>query len=158
MKMRRHDREVTSPAKIQAIFSDANVCRLAFSAEDAPYIVPLSYGWQQENGEYVLYFHGAATGRKLDLLRQNPKVGFELDCGYQLKAAEAACGFSAAFRSIIGTGKLEELTSPEEKRAGLACILAHYSPRKDWSFPDAMLERTCVLRLRIASLCAKEHE
>lgn len=158
MPMRRADREVTEPAKIQAIFHDAAVCRLAFSAEDAPYIVPLSFGWQQENGEYVLYFHGANAGRKLELLKQNPHVGFELDCGYALKPAELACGFSAAFRSIIGTGTLEALTDPADKRAGLTCLMAHYSPRRDWAFPEEMLARICVLRLRVTSLCGKEHE
>ncbi len=158
MKMRRADREITDPSALQAIFQEASVCRLAFFAEDAPYIVPLSFGWQQEAGHYVLYFHGAPEGRKLELLKQNPHVGFELDCGYRLKPAETACGFSAAFRSIIGTGTLERLTQPEEQRAGLACIMAHYSSRGDWSFPEKMLEHTCVLRLRVTSLCGKEHE
>lgn len=158
MKMRRADREITDPSALQAIFQEASVCRLAFSAEDAPYIVPLNFGWQQEAGHYVLYFHGAPEGRKLELLKQNPHVGFELDCGYRLKSGETACGFSAAFRSIIGTGTLERLTQPEEQRAGLACIMAHYSSRNDWSFPEKMLEHTCVLRLRVTSLCGKEHE
>lgn len=159
MPMRRADREVTDPAKIQAILEEAQVCRLAFSAADAPYIVPLSFGWQQEaGGGYVLYFHGANAGRKLELLAQNPHVGFELDCGYTLKPSESACGFSAAFRSIIGTGTMELLTDPEEKRAGLTCLMAHYSPRRDWAFPEEMLARICVLRLRVRSLCGKEHE
>ena len=156
--MRRKDREVTDPQTIQDILSRCTVCRLGFCDQGRAYIVPLSFGWAAENGTYTFYFHGAAEGRKIDLIRANGRAGFELDTGCQLHPAEKACGWSAAFQSIIGEGPVSFVEDPEEKRKALARIMAHNTGREDWEFPDAMLSATCVYRLTAEELSCKEHE
>ena len=70
-------------------------------------IVPVNYGYLYENGKYSFYFHGAKAGRKYELSKSEPKVGFEIDGKYKLLESETACDFSAAFQSVIGTGMLE---------------------------------------------------
>lgn len=117
MNMRRADREVREPERIEGILSECQVCRVGFQDGPETYIVPMSFGWQKRDGGYVLYFHGASEGRKRELIRSGPQVGFEMDCGYALKPAAMACGFTAAFRSIIGSGRMEEVTDLQEKQA-----------------------------------------
>ena len=58
-------------------------------------------------------------GRKVDLVRRNGWAGFELDTGYRLQGAEAACGYTAAFQSVIGEGPIRVVETAEEKRRGL---------------------------------------
>lgn len=53
-------------------------------------MVPVNFGHTVEGGRHVFYFHGAAEGRKVDLVRRNGWAGFELDTGYRLQGAEAA--------------------------------------------------------------------
>lgn len=156
--MRRKDREVTDPQTIQDILSRCTVCRLGFCDGDRAYIVPLSFGWAVENGTYTFYFHGAQEGRKIDLIRANGRAGFELDTGYQLHPADKACGWSAAFQSILGEGPVSFVEDPAEKRKALTRIMAHNTGREDWEFPDAMLNATCVYRLTAEELSCKEHE
>ena len=51
---------------------------------DRVYIVPLNFGYAEENGKRVFYFHSAKSGRKLDLIAGTPSVGFELDVNLSL--------------------------------------------------------------------------
>ncbi|MDP1989561.1 MAG: pyridoxamine 5'-phosphate oxidase family protein, partial [Syntrophales bacterium] len=64
--MRREEREIRDQAEIQAIMKEALVCRLGFSDEGMPYIVPMNFGL----GERCLYLHCAREGRKLDIIRK----------------------------------------------------------------------------------------
>ena len=65
--MRRKDREITDFDEIMKIIAKCDTCRLALFDEEFPYIVPLNFGTDVENGELYLYFHGANVGTKLDL-------------------------------------------------------------------------------------------
>lgn len=68
--MRRKEREICDPEEMESIISRACVCRLAMCEGYAPYVVPLCFGYE---GEY-LYFHSATEGRKLEILKKNPRV------------------------------------------------------------------------------------
>lgn len=93
--MRRTDREVTDPEKIQDIVNRCTCCRIGFNDIGEVYIVPLNFGYQKNGDTYVVYFHGAHEGRKIDLIKKNPKVCFEMDTNYKLTEADIACGYSA---------------------------------------------------------------
>ena len=76
--MRRKDREITDKQQINAIIEACDCCRIAFPAEDAPYIVPLNFGYTDDKNKRTLYFHGAKEGRKIDLINKTDYVGFEI--------------------------------------------------------------------------------
>ena len=63
--MRRSEQEITNRAEIEEIISKAQVCRIALSENDTPYIIPVCFGCEGD----ALYFHSAKMGRKLDILR-----------------------------------------------------------------------------------------
>ena len=155
--MRRQDRAVTDPEKIQAVIDDCEVCRLGFQDGRGVYVVPVNFGHAVENGRHIFYFDGAQEGRKLDLVRRNGRAGFELDTGYRLQGAGEACGYTAAFQSVIGEGPIRVVETAEEKRRGLAAIMRQATCRGDWTFPDAAVDAVCVLRLDAEELSCKEH-
>ena len=99
--MRRQDRAVTAPEKVRAVINACEVCRLGLQDGRGVYVVPVNFGHTVEGGRHVFYFHGAAEGRKVDLVRRNGWAGFELDTGYRLQGAEAACGYTAADRKSV---------------------------------------------------------
>ena len=156
--MRRKDREITDPAKIEAILQRCTCCRVGFWDGKEVYIVPLNFGYEKTDGSYTLYFHGAKEGRKVDLIERYPHVGFEMDTDFALQQAEIACGFSARFLSIIGSGEIAIVTDPAEKLLGLACIMQRYTGKDDWTYNEKMLDATAVFRIRVTELCGKEHE
>ena len=155
--MRRQDREIKDPEKILSIIAACPYCHLGFSDQGKPYVVPVNFGHTVEGGRHVFYFHGAAEGRKVDLVRRNGWAGFELDTGYRLQGAEAACGYTAAFQSVIGEGPIRVVETAEEKRRGLAAIMRQATCCGDWTFPDAAGDAVCVLRLDAEELSCKEH-
>ncbi len=156
--MRRKDREVTDKAKIDDIIRRCTCCRLGFYDKGEVYIVPLNFGCSVKDDKYVLYFHGAKEGRKMELISENPQVGFEMDTDYKLITSDVACGCTVRFQSIIGKGTVSLVTDSEEKRLGLSVLMEHNTGKREWSFDDAMVEEVAVFKLDITGLSCKEHE
>ena len=157
-EMRRQDRRITDPAVIRAVLDKCRTLHLGLVEDGRAYIVPLNYGWTEENGRYILYAHSAAEGRKIDLIRGGADVGFEMETGVEYFDADTACGWGNRYESIIGEGRATLLSTPEEKRQALAAIMAHYSARKDYTFEYAMVNLVQVIQIDVTALSCKIHE
>ncbi len=73
--MRRRERAVTDWNHVLEIIQSCDCCRVAFSEPDGPYIVPMNFGIESsQEGQMVLYFHGASAGKKGELMQKNPCV------------------------------------------------------------------------------------
>lgn len=76
--MRRKDREVTDFDKIMEVVESCDCFRLGLVDEDnLPYIVPLNFGYEADDGRLYLFFHGAKTGHKAELLKHTSKVSLK---------------------------------------------------------------------------------
>lgn len=156
--MRRKDREITDAAVIEDIISRCTCCRLGFYDGEEVYIVPLNFGYEVIDHSYVLYFHGAKEGRKIDLIQKNPRVGFEMDTNYKLKKADIACGHSARFESIVGNGVVSMVSETDEKRRGLSLLMDHNAGKRVWDFDEKMLTAVSVFKLTVTNLSCKVHD
>ncbi|MDO4792878.1 MAG: pyridoxamine 5'-phosphate oxidase family protein [Filifactor alocis] len=154
--MRRKDKEVTDIDKINEIIDSCDCCRLGFYDRGSVYIVPLNFGHLYEDGRHVFYFHGAKQGRKIDLIKEAPSVGFELDTNCRILENELACEFSASYQSIIGTGRVSFVQEMQEKKQALVRIMQHNSQKKEWEFSDKMAASVCVYKLEVEELCCKQ--
>lgn len=149
--MRRSEREITDRTEIEEIVRKASICRLALSDNGTPYIVPVCFGYEND----TLYFHSATEGRKLDILKRNNRVCFEMDIETKLVVAEKACGWGMKYRCVIGSGTASVVQDPAEKRKGLDAIMRQYSgPEGDYS--QEALNRTTVIKVEIESLTGKQ--
>lgn len=157
-EMRRQDRRITDPAVIRMVLDKCRTLHLGLVEDGRAYIVPLNYGWAEENGCYTLYAHSATEGRKVELIAGGADVGFEMECGITYFDAETACGWGNRYESIIGEGRATLLSTPEEKRQALAAIMAHYSARRDYTFEDAMVDLVQVIKIDVTALSCKIHE
>ena len=156
--MRRKDREVTDPAKIRRIIQDSDCCRLGFADQGSVYIVPLSFGYEETDGKRIFYFHSAPEGRKIDLIGEGARVGFELDTHYKLNEAPEAAGYSARFQSVIGTGRIRRVEDMEQKIHAFECLMEHYTGKTGWEYPPQMVRQTAILLMEVEELACKEHE
>lgn len=163
--MRRKDREVTDKAHIYEIMKSCHCCRIGLYDNGQVYIVPMNFGEVIEEEKITLYFHSAKEGRKIDLIKQNPRVGFEMDTNYQLKTGEQACHYSAKYQSIIGEGIAEIVENSIEKTEGLKAIMRHatgqkesmeHATGKEWEFKEEMIEAVCVFKLMVDKISCKE--
>ena len=119
---------------IEALLRTAVVGRIAccghgLSGDGRPYLVPLAYGYDGD----AIYAH-SGPGRKLDLMRAEPRVTFEVD------DAEA----SDRWRSVIAEGTFEEIDDPQQRHAALAVIYGADG------VPD-LGAQTVVFRIRLTS-------
>lgn len=153
--MRRSDRERTDREWIAATLRDARVCHLGLVDAGAPYVVPVSFGY---DGRHV-YIHSAPEGRKLRALQREPRVcvQFEVDC--QPVRAARACAWGMRFRSVVGFGTAAFVTDPAQKRHGLQTIMAQYAgPGHEFTFADDEVARTTVIRVHLEQLTGKQVE
>ena len=159
IKMRRRDREITDNEKIKEIIKACDCCRLGLNDNGKVYIVPLNFGFTEENEKYTFYFHGAKTGRKLDIIKQNNNAGFELDTNHQIYTkGDKACDYTARFQSIIGNGKITIIENSDEKMKALLELMKHNTGKTEWEFDERMIKAVTVFKLEVAEMSCKEHE
>ncbi|MDL2229470.1 pyridoxamine 5'-phosphate oxidase family protein [Treponema sp. OttesenSCG-928-L16] len=157
--MRRKDREVTDINEILKIIDACKVCRLGLSDENRPYIVPLNFGYSFEGNELTLYFHSAQSGQKLDILKNNPQLCFEVDDGHALIEGSQACDHGFAYRSVIGFGKAVIITGRDEKVRALNILMKHQTGiERDYEYDDRHLNAVCVYKMICSSFTGKQRE
>ena len=152
--MRKANREISDQSTIRAIMEEALVCRIGLCDDGTPYVVPMNFGL----GENCLFLHCATEGRKLDILRQNDRVCFEMDFLRKIKRGSLSCEWGAQYDSVIGFGRAILVEDPAEKRFALDRIMDHYRAPGPYAYPDDILSKTTILRIEIESITGKSHE
>ncbi len=150
--MRRKDREITDRTEIDAIIRSEKLMHLALVDGDMPFLVPVFYAF--DNG--ALYFHSAQAGTKIEILKRNNNVCFEISVDHGFIESDEACDFEARHRTVIGVGKALFVEDATEKIKALDLIVAHFS-EKTFEYPKTNLERTAVIRIDIVSIKGKKH-
>jgi len=148
--MRRKDKEITDRQQVDSIIEKAIICRLGLAVGNKPYIVPLCFGYDGDS----LYFHSALAGRKLDIIRENNNVCFEIESDINMVDADKACNWSVRYKSVIGFGKAHIINDPESVRRALDVIMEHYSNRP-FEYPDDKVAKTAVIRVDIEEMSGK---
>ena len=153
--MRRKDREILDKNIIKDFITKEQVMRIAFYDEGEIYIVPINYGFIEDSGNYIFYFHGAQAGHKYELSMKSPNIGFEIDGKYELLEADIACDYSAKFQSVIGTGKISIVVDKDEKIKGLNILMKQASGKDTWTYSEEMLNAVAVYRIDVEKLSCK---
>ena len=153
--MRRSDREITDKSEIIKIIDKCDVCRIALSDNNIPYIVPMNFGYQYVDGKLNLYFHGAKEGKKLDIIAINPLACFEMDCSHKLIEAPNAWEYTMEYESVIGNGTIYLCTEKSEKILALTQLMQKYAKGKVFTFPDRVIESAAIFRLEVSEFTGK---
>jgi uncharacterized protein len=150
--MRRGEKEITGSNEIHAIINQCRFVRIALTDGDRPYIVPVCFGFEPG----FIYFHCAHEGLKIDSIKRNPKVCFQMDCDSEIVRSEAACNWGLRFKSVIGYGVAEIIGDKAAKSRILSIIMRKYSAEAaPFHFSDESLLKTCIVAIAVTSLTAK---
>jgi uncharacterized protein len=152
--MRRSEREIEDPAEINAILQAAPVCRIAMAAGNHPYIVPVNFA---VSGHH-LYFHCARRGKKIDMLRDNPSICFEVDIPGDLRGADTACSWGMKYKSVIGFGEAYFIEGGSEKKKALGILMKKYTGGDSLSYDDTILDKVLVIGVRIETMSGKRSD
>jgi nitroimidazol reductase NimA-like FMN-containing flavoprotein (pyridoxamine 5'-phosphate oxidase superfamily) len=150
--MRRKEREITERADIDAIILSERVMHLALSDDNRPFLVPVFYAYDGT----ALYVHSAQAGTKIDILKRNNAVCFEISVDNGIIESDLACDFEAKHRTVIGFGKAVFIEDEAEKIRVLDLIVSRFSDKK-FEYPKNKVTHTAVIRIEIDSIKGKSH-
>lgn len=153
--MQRPDRKIHDFNELKEIVQKADVCRIAFATDGTPYIVTLSFGYEWKE-HLIIYFHGAKKGKKIDLLKKNNLVCFEMDIEHEIIKEGKACDWGMKYRSIVGMGRLKIVEDIEEKRKGLDLIMDHYGYKGEKDYNKKIFSVTEILKLDVTEMVGKK--
>ena len=155
--MRRKDREVLDPIKIKEVIEKSQIIRIGYYDNGEVYIVPVNYGFKEEDGKYTFYFHGASAGRKFELSKNGCSVGFELESSANVVINDdVACRSTCLFHSVIGNGKVSLVIDQKEKEDSLNLIMNHFTGRSAHKFEEVYFKIVAIYKLEVEKLSCKE--
>ncbi len=149
--MRRKEKEIKDRSEIEKIIARADTAKIGLCDNDQPYIVPVNFGFENNS----LYFHCAPEGRKIDIIRKNNNVCFEIDIDHEMTVSDTACEWNFKYKSVIGFGKAVIIDDLDGKKKALDIIMGHYSD-KAFSYRDDRVDGILIVRIEIESMTGKQ--
>lgn len=153
---RRRGNEIIDEEQKRTLVRRGNHITIAMSKDDNPYIVTMSYGWDEAGN--CLYFHCANKGDKLDYVLANPRVCATIikDNGY----LETRCDHD--YETLVIRGPMRVVDSLEEKKHGLQVLLNHLEKDPQPIFDrnikdDRSYDTVTILRLDLESVIGKKY-
>jgi len=152
--VRRKDKEITDKGELEEVLANALVGRLGTCANEMPYITPLNFTYDKESCK--IFLHCANEGKKLENIRINPNVCFEVEEVKGVIVKQPTCASSVAYRSVILFGRIKIVSDVKAKAYALQKLVDKYAPQNPKvPFTDAMLNKTNVLEIEIREMTAK---
>lgn len=151
-EMRRKEKQLGQEL-VDGILSQGEYGTLATIGENGyPHSLPLSY----EYFDGKIYFHGALEGKKLDDIRNNPRVSFSVVTDTNVVPKK----FSTAYKSVIVYGKANIIEGEEKKKALLRLIEKYSSSfmENGKKYVDKAASKTAVVEITIEHMTGKENK
>ena len=144
--------EIKDPVKIREIIKKGLVCHLALVDRGKPYLVSMNYGFRVNS----IYLHSALEGRKIDIIRKNPDVCFQVITGTRLTTGPDACGdWTMKYRSVTGFGRAYLISEDGEKIEAMQILMDQYTTKGPFEFTPERLAETMVIRIDIDEMTGK---
>lgn len=113
----------TDKEEMERILREEDLGRLGLAADNEPYIVPINYTYCDGR----IFFHCALEGQKLDFIRKNPNVCFEVSRQHGRPAPHAGNLCDAPFESVICYGVARIVDDLKERQEVLNEFQARFS-------------------------------
>ncbi len=153
--MRKSKKEILDKAVIIELLNTCHTGRLGTVGKDGyPMVKPLNFAYH----EGKLYFHSAKEGEKIDDIKRDSRVCFEVDLPIAyVSAKNQPCEAEYLYQSVIIKGKAHIIEDREEKLFALRCLMEKYQPGDDYGgFPEEKLAITGIVRIDIEEMTGKE--
>jgi len=152
--MQRKNQEIIDRNVIEEILSKSLICRIGMICNGVPYIVPLNYGYTMN----AIYIHSASEGKKIDILKANNKVCFEIEDTTEIIKKDLSCDWATKYRSLIGYGTIEIINDEEQKKRGLDIIMAQHGKKENTVYKETQVEKIVILKLTIERVTGKQSQ
>jgi uncharacterized protein len=142
------------PQAITAFLEQAPVGRLGTCGDGQPYVTPVAFCYHDQH----FYVHTGPTGRKMENIRGNPRVCFEVDELERVHLGPSACRHSMRYTSVVALGTARLVHDETLKRQALTWLVRKYAPGEpDDEFTAQEMVGVEVLEIEIEELTAKQN-
>ncbi len=153
--MRRKQKEIQDRRVMMDILRSASVGHLGtINSEGRAMVKPVNFVYHEGR----IYFHSACEGEKINDIRRDGRVCFEIDepIGF-VEAIHQPCEARYRFRSIIIRGQAAIVMNREERISALQALMGKYQPAGNWpGFPEEKLALTTVVKITIDEMTGKQ--
>ncbi|MDR2404785.1 MAG: pyridoxamine 5'-phosphate oxidase family protein [Deltaproteobacteria bacterium] len=139
--------------KILELLKTSSTGHLATVGEDGyPYVTPVHFVYQDP----FIFIHGNPKGTKIENLKENPKVSFELTKELGLLQADEACETNTRFESVIVKGVARVLAERDRAEGILMDFVRKYTPQHmDKALPVEKIKMTGIIEIKIEAITGK---
>lgn len=150
--MRRPEKQIHDKKVLETILKGVIICRIGLCKDNIPYVVPMNFAYCDN----AIYLHAAKAGKKMDIIRENPLVCFEMEYGAEVIPAATSCGWSMKYYSIIGQGNAFLIMDEEDKTRALNLLMEKYAGEKKPLYSGDILEKVAIIRIDITEMTGKK--
>lgn len=153
--MRKQKKEIKDRAVIIGLLNSSHVGRLGTVGKDGyPMVKPLNFAYHDGK----IYFHTALEGEKIEDIRRDDRVCFEVDFPIAfVRGDENPCKAEYLYRSVIIKGRASIIEERAEKVFALECLMRKYQPEGSYgAFSEEKLAITGIVRIDIEEMVGKE--
>lgn len=147
--MRKESRQMSAEWAFEVLDKAPYITVSMADEEEQPYGLPLSL---VRTDEKTFYFHCALEGKKLDILKHNPRVCLSAVTKCKPTVGPKDGSFTLEFKSAIAFGTAEIIEDDTEKIAALRAICERFLPQHMDAFDVSIarsLGRTAVVRITV---------
>lgn len=148
------NRITTDPKTIKKILDGCEACYMGMIDQHGkPYVLPFNFGYE----EGIIYLHSALTGKKIDILKNNPDVCICFSTDHQLfhRHEPVACSYGMKYRSVLAFGKIDFIEDYNTKVKVLNIIMRKYAGR-NFEYNAPAVNNVCIYQLAPTKIEAKE--
>ena len=147
--MRKESRQMSADWALE-VFDKAAYITVSMTGKDGnPYGLPLSL---VRTDERTFWFHCATEGKKLDILKANPKVFLSAVTRCRPLRGPKDGSFTLEFQSATAVGIAEIVEDESTKKEALKAICQRFLPEQMDGFEEAIsrsIHRTAVVRITL---------
>lgn len=139
--------------QIESLLLEENVGRLAtLNLNGFPYVTPVHFVYFKRK----IYIHGLIKGQKINNIKNDRKVCFEVDKMEKFLLSELPCDVNTEYSSVIILGEAKILSNEDEKIEALKKIVKKYTPSLvGGEFPKKILKATSVIEVSVIECTGK---
>lgn len=151
-KMRRKEKEIKEKTELLEILEKSMICRIAFSDNNFPYIVPMNFCF----ADNAIYLHSAKEGKKIEIIKKNSNVCFETEYDCAVRGSGTPCTTGMIFRSVIAAGTASIVSDKEKKAEILSLFAEKYTPHKFYDFSEKEISSVAIIKIDISEISGKK--
>lgn len=138
--MRQIKLECIDQEKINQFLKNTKTGYLGLADGQMPYVVPLNFVWLND----AIYFHGAAEGRKVNIIEENANTCFTVSEDQGTITDPIPAKTDTAYLSVMVFGRIKKVMELDEAVAAMQKMLDKYVP----GYYEKALEKTHVDKYR----------